>query len=77
MDNSKSGRRKQVIDTRAEGYFYVHDCYYCQYGLNVPIYLLRIAHFKKIIKYNQSTEVTHTLMKYTKDMKKIVARLHS
>ena len=77
MDNKYSGRRKQVIDTRAEGYFYVHNCYNCMYASSVPIYLLRIAHFKKNIRYNQSTEITHTLTKYTKDMKTIVAMLHS
>ena len=77
MDNSKSGRRKQVIDTRAEGYFYVHKCYNCMYGNSVPIHVLRIAHFKKNIRYNQSTEITHTLTKYTEDMKRIVAMLHS
>ena len=77
MDNSKSGRRKQVIDTRAEGYFYVHDCHNCRFGKNVPIHLLRIAHFKKNIRYNQSTNITYTLTKYTKDMKSILAMLHS
>lgn len=77
MDNKYSGRRKQVIDTRAEGYFYVHDCYYCYFGRNVPINLLRIAHFKKNIRYNQSTEVTHTLSKYTRDMINVVTKLHS
>ena len=77
MDNAKSGRRTQVIETRAEGYFYVHDCYNCRFGLNVPINLLRIAHFKKVIRYNQKTEITHTLMKYTKNMKSVVTQLHS
>ena len=77
MDNSRSGRRKQIIDTRAEGYFYVHHCYNCQFGSNVPINLLRIAHFKKTIRYNQSTEVTHTLSKYTKEMMSIIHQLHS
>ena len=77
MDNKVSGRPKQVIDTRAEGYFYVHDCYNCNYGLNVPRNLLRIAHFKVKCPYKQQTEVNYTLTKYTKDMKTIVAKLHS
>ena len=77
MDNKKSGMRKQVIDTRAEGYFYVHDCFNCNYGRNVPRNLLRIAHFKVNCPYKQKTEVTYTLTNYTKDMKIIVAKLHS
>ena len=77
MDNKKSGRPMQVIDTRAEGYFYVHDCYHCNYGRRVPRNLLRIAHFKVKCPYKQKTEVTYTLTNYTKDMKIIVAKLHS
>ena len=77
MDNKLSGRRKQVIDTRAEGYFWVHDCKNCEFGFGVPINLLRIAHFKKNIRYNQSTEITRTLMNYTNDMIRMVAKLHS
>lgn len=77
MDNKYSGRRKQVIDSRAEGYFYVHDCHNCRFGRNVPVNLLRIAHFKMNIKYNQETEVTRTLMNYTKDMIRMVAILNS
>lgn len=76
MDNSKSGRQKQVIDTRAEGYFYIHDCYNCNLGKKVPRNLLRIAHFKKTCPYKQRKEVTYTLTNYTKDMKVIVAKLH-
>ena len=77
MDNKLSGRRKQVIDTRAEGYFWVHDCKNCKCGYGVPINILRIAHFKKNIRYNQSTEITRILMNYTNDMIRMVAKLHS
>ena len=77
MDNKISGRPKQVIDTKAEGYFYIHDCYYCNYGRNVPRNLLRIAHFKVRCPYKQKTESTYTLTNYTKDMKINVAKLHS
>lgn len=76
MDNKVSGRRKQVIDTRAEGYFYVHDCFHCNFGQNVPRNLLRIAHFKVRCPYKQKTEKTFTLKKYTQEMKAVVNMLH-
>ena len=49
----------------------------CKCGYGVPINILRIAHFKENIRYNQSTEITRTLMNYTNDMIRMVAKLHS
>lgn len=70
MDNRKSGRQKQLINTRAEGSFYIHDCHFCNLGKKkIPRNILRIAHFKVRVKYNQTTEKTYTLTNYTKNMK--------
>ena len=76
MNNIHSGRMKQVIDTRAEGLFYVHDCYLCSYGNFVPRNVLRIAHFKARMRYKDSTERTYTLLNYTKDMKFVLSILN-
>ena len=70
MDNRVSGRQKQLISTRAEGSFYIHDCHFCNLGKKkIPRNILRIAHFKVRVKYNQTTEKTYTLTNYTKNMK--------
>lgn len=75
MDNKKSGRRKQVIDTRNEGFFYVHNCFDCSFGYNIRRDVLRIAHFKVKCTYHEETEKTYTLKQYTKEMKRIIALL--
>lgn len=77
MDNKISGRQKQIINTKTEGYFYIHDCHFCNIGGKVPRNILRIAHFKVRCKYNQTTEHTYTLTQYTRDMKTVVSFLLS
>lgn len=73
MDNRISGRQKQIINTQAEGFFYIHDCHFCNLGkTKIPRNLLRIAHFKVAIKYNQTTETTYSLTNYTRNMKTAV-----
>ena len=76
MDNIHSGRQKQVIDTKTEGQFYIHNCYNCKFKKCVPRNLLRIAHFKTHIRYKDSTETTYALLNYTKDMKFVLSILN-
>lgn len=75
MDNIHSGRKKQVIDTKADGQFSIHDCFNCKIGRFVPRNVLRIAHMKGLIRYNDSTEYSYTLTQYTKDMRNILSLL--
>ena len=74
MDNKRTGRRKQVINTKAEGLFIVHSCFNCQFGLNVPRNLLRIAHFRRKVPFNDTTEISCTLLKYTDDIKFLLSK---
>lgn len=76
MNNIRTGRRKQVIDTRAEGLFITHTCLNCKFGNNVPRNLLRIAHFRKSVPFNDSIELSCTLLKYTNDLKFILSKLN-
>ena len=75
MDNKYTKRRKQVIKTSAEGTFYIHECYNCHFGKYAPRNVLRIAHIRRNVRYNDSTELTYTLQRYTKDMKLILSIL--
>ena len=72
MDNRKSGRPKQVIQSDGEGVFDIHDCKNCNYTRNMPVNILRIAHFKRVVIYNQATEITHSLEMYTPELQKML-----
>ena len=70
LDNKKTGRRKQIIETTSEGWYSTHWCYHCYYSKHVSPKLLRIAHFKSNCAFNAHTEITHTLSMYTKELQK-------
>ena len=72
MDNRKSGRPKQVIRGNGEGLFDIHDCRNCSYSRKTPINILRIAHFKKVVRYNDTTEVSTSLKVYTPSLQKVL-----
>ena len=72
MDNRKSGRPKQVIRGDGEGLFDIHDCKYCSFSKKVPLNILRIAHFKKIVEYNDRKEESTSLKIYTHSLQKIL-----
>ena len=72
MDNRKSGRPKQVIRGNGEGLFDIHDCRNCSYSRKTPINILRIAHFKKVIKYRNRKEVSTSLKVYTPSLQKVL-----
>ena len=72
MDNQKSGRPKQVLTTKGNGQYSVHWCYYCKQSKKVPLNVLRIAHFKRVIKYNDTTEVSTSLKVYTPSLQKVL-----
>ena len=72
MDNRKSGRPKQVIRGDGEGLFDIHDCKYCSFSKKVPLNILRIAHFKKIVEYNDRKEESTSLKIYTHSLQKVL-----
>ena len=72
MDNRKSGRPKQVIRGDGEGLFDIHDCKYCSFSKKVPLNILRIAHFKKIVEYNDRKEESTSLKIYTPSLQKVL-----
>ena len=72
MDNQKSGRPKQVLTTKGNGQYSVHWCYYCKQSKNVPLNILRIAHFKKVVRYNDTTEISTNLKIYTPSLQKVL-----
>ena len=72
MDNRISGRPKQVIASKGNGQYSVHWCYYCRQFKKVPLNILRIAHFKRVIKYNDTTEVSTSLKIYTPSLQKVL-----
>ena len=72
MDNRISGRPKQVIRGYGKGLFDIHDCKYCSFSKKVPLNILRIAHFKSIVEYNNSKEESTSLKIYTPSLQKIL-----
>ena len=72
MDNRKSGRPKQVIRGDGEGLFDIHDCKYCSFSKKVPLNILRIAHFKKIVEYNDRKKESTSLKIYTHSLQKVL-----
>ena len=70
MDNRKSGRLKQVISTNEDGQYSVHWCYYCRQLKKMPLNILRIAHFRKVVRCNDTTEVSNGLRIYTPALQK-------
>ena len=72
MDNRISGRPKQVIRGYGKGLFDIHDCKYCSFSKKVPLNILRIAHFKKTIQLNDTTEVSTSLKIYTHSLQKVL-----
>ena len=72
MDNRHSGRLKQVIQSDGEGIFDLHNCRNCSYSRKTPTNILRIAHFKRVVTYNQATEITHSLEMYTPELQKML-----
>ena len=72
MDNRKSGRPKQVFSTKGQGYYTVHGTFFCNKLANVPLNILRIAHFKKVVRYNDITEVSTSLKIYTHSLQKVL-----
>ena len=72
MDNRKSGRPKQVIRGYGKGLFDIHDCRNCSYSRKTPLNILRIAHFKKAIQLNDTTEVSTSLKIYTPSLQKVL-----
>ena len=72
MDNRKSKRPKQVIASKGNGQYGIHWCFYCRQLKNVPLNILRIAHFKRVIKYNDTTEVSTSLKIYTPSLQKVL-----
>ena len=72
MDNRISGRPKQVIASKGNGEYSIHWCYYCKQSKKVPLNILRIAHFKRVIKYNDTTEVSTSLKIYTLSLQKVL-----
>ena len=72
MDNRISGRPKQVIRGYGKGLFDIHDCKYCSFSKKVPLNILRIAHFKKTIQLNDTTEVSTSLKIYTSELQNVL-----
>lgn len=72
MDNRKSGRPKQVIQSDGEGLFDIHDCRNCSYTRKTPLNILRIAHFKSVIKYKDRKEMNTSLKIYTPSLQKLL-----
>ena len=72
MDNRHSGRLKQVIQSDGEGIFDLHNCRNCSYSRKTPTNILRIAHFKKVVRYNDTTEVSTSLKIYTPSLQKVL-----
>ena len=72
MDNQKSGRPKQVIASKGNGAYSIHWCYYCKQSNKVPLNILRIAHFKKVVKYSDTTKVSTSLKIYTSELQNIL-----
>ena len=72
MDNQKSGRPKQVIASKGNGEYSIHWCYYCKQSNKVPLNILRIAHFKKVVKYSDTTKVSTSLKIYTSELQNIL-----
>ena len=72
MDNRKSGRPKQVFSTKGQGYYTVHGTFFCNKLANVPLNILRIAHFKKIVEYNDRKKESTSLKIYTHSLQKVL-----
>ena len=72
MDNRISGRPKQVIQSDGEGIFDLHNCRNCSYSRKTQINILRIAHFKKAIQLNDTTEVSTSLKVYTSELQNVL-----
>ena len=72
MDNQKSGRPKQVFASKGNGEYSIHWCYYCKQSKKVPLNILRIAHFKKTIQLNDTTEVSTSLKVYTSELQNVL-----
>ena len=72
MNNRISGRPKQVFSTNGQGYYTVHGTFFCNRLENVPLNILRIAHFKSIVEYNDSKEESTSLKIYTPSLQKVL-----